>query len=200
MQSAVKEKTGGEDMFNYQDTDSTSKKNGLEKTIINLLLNMDGSTTCLLENLIGGEVAVHVHMQGVYLKEGLPLEATRYFEKENSFLYRIVSLYYKGEPISDNIVIVPEHALDMKLRQEIEKGKVPLGKLINKIEHQRKIISKGFIHSSEVQILFGSFELNNSFFPVKKYRVIKDKENWFYICEVFHYKTICKHFDKQLVE
>ena len=187
-------------MINRTDTQYTSVINGLEKAVTNILLNTDGSTTRLLENLTGGEVTVNVHMQGFFSKESLPPELTGYFKSGGSFLYRIVSLYCNGEPLSDNVVMAPENALNIKLRQDIENGKVPLGKLIDSTEHRRKLISAKVTHSSKVQDMFCSFILKDDFFPVKKYTIIKDDENWFYICEVFHYKNICKYFKKMVVE
>jgi chorismate-pyruvate lyase len=169
-------------------------KNWIEMKLTNILLNADGSTTRLLETLIGDKVTVNVHQQGFFPKDTLPLEPTRYFNSDGPYLYRIMSLYYRDEPISNNVVIAAKSALDGKLQQDLIKGRVPLGKLINGTENRRELISAQVAHSSAVQKLFYTFKLEDDVFPIKQYLIVKSGESWFYICEVFHYKTIYEYF------
>jgi chorismate-pyruvate lyase len=173
-------------------------KTGLEMVLIKIILDADGSTTRLLETLVGETVTVKLHQQDFFRKKNLPLETTRYFKSDGEFLYRLISLHYRNESLSDNVVITPKSGLDSMLRERLAEGQIPLGKLINETEHCRKLISANIIHSSEVQHQFYSIKLKSGFFPVKKYLIIKDGESWFYICEFFNYETIYKYFTKMI--
>ncbi len=172
---------------------------GLEKGIVNLLLKADGSTTQLLEMLVNDKLEVQIHQQDFVKAEQMPKEVACHFKNDNLFLYRIMSLNYNGETISENVVISPRSSLDAFLQKNLFDGQIPLGKLINQTEHKRVPISQGMVYSSDVQHLFATWKIKEGLYPSKEYFIVKEQDNWFYICELFHYKTIYKYFIKMIL-
>ncbi|MBC2581722.1 chorismate pyruvate-lyase family protein [Clostridium sp. DJ247] len=171
-------------------------KQAVETKLAKIILFNDGSTTRLLETLVGDKVVVDVHIQDLVSNNNLPKEGINYFKGDGPYLFRIASLYYNEEVLSNNVVIVPKNMLNLSLHKELKKGKIPLGKLINEIDYRRNLISGKTEDSTKLKSLFAPYELEHGIYPVKKYTINRNGECWFYICEVFHYKTILKYFIK----
>ncbi|URZ14568.1 chorismate pyruvate-lyase family protein [Clostridium felsineum] len=178
-------------MINYNEINI---ENVIESGLVDIILKNDGSTTRLLETLVGNTITVGVDSQNVISKGKLPEEVNDYFKRDTQYLFRVVSLYYNGEVLSNNVVVAEVNKLNYELNSQLEKGQIPLGKLISKTDHIRNNVCSKIFSSNELQSLFQNFKLEKNMYPVKQYTIDKEGECWFYVCEVFHYDTILKYF------
>ncbi|RUT29633.1 DUF98 domain-containing protein [Paenibacillus zeisoli] len=165
-----------------------------------ILLHSDGSTTKMLELIVGGEVTVEVHDQEwVFRRELLP-ELHFPIEDAGPFLRRVTSLYYQNEVISTNLVYGNPQVLSGALQEQLMKGKVPLGKLIKEMEYRRQILFAGYEELGPHSLNYHPFVFDRAEYPVKKYVMIREGKWWFYLTEVFHMSTILNYMVSDLKE
>lgn len=166
----------------------------IEKGLAALLLHADGSTTRLLEAMIGGNISLKIHRQGTVPLDQLSAGASSYFGDQGPFLQRIISLHYQDDVLSDNLVLASLRTMDPKLQAGLLEGKIPLGKLIDDMETKRVIIYGDYESADMLQSDIHPIRLTNDIYPVKKYLILHNRTCLFYICEVFHSQNIVKHF------
>lgn len=158
-----------------------------------ILLQSDGSTTKMLELIVGGEVTIKVHDQGwIFRSEMLP-DSFFPIEGPGPFIRRVTSLYFQNEVISTNLVFGNPEIISAELQEGLIQGTFPLGKLIKEMEYRRQILFAGYEESQQHLNL-----LPGEQYPTKKYLMIRDGQWWFYITEVFHMQTILTHMESDL--
>lgn len=162
--------------------------------LIDMLLRKDGSTTRMIESLVGSKIDVKVHYQQIISKDDIPQELKTYFPEKELFLHRITSLYYKETILSQNVVFADLKSLSNDLQKNLELGKLPVGKLINEIENRRKLLWFGRANTDSLSKLYAPENIISGEFPIKKYLIIRDGQTWFYICEIFQQQKILDFF------
>lgn len=162
--------------------------------LMHLLLQSDGSTTRMLEAMVGSDLTLNIHQQDIAAKENLPYELIRHFDADGPFLRRVISLCYQGEILSDNIVLACLKTIDPELQSGLIEGQIPLGKLISNVESRRSIIQSDYQRADQLNPYIYPIRLIDNIYPVKKYLILHNKKCWFYICEIFHSQTILKLF------
>ncbi|MEW9701692.1 chorismate pyruvate-lyase family protein [Paenibacillus sp. SI8] len=165
-----------------------------------ILLQSDGSTTKMLELIVGGEVTVKVHDQGWIFRNELPPAYHFPIEGAGPFIRRVTSLYYRDEVISTNLVFGNPEVISSKLQEQLQQGTIPLGKLIKEMEYRRQILFAGYEDFNKDHTVFHPAEFSETEYPLKKYVMIREGQWWFYITEVFHMHTIMKYMVSDLNE
>jgi chorismate-pyruvate lyase len=155
-----------------------------------VLLFSDGSTTHLLQNIIGHAVTVKVHDQAEIQRQDIPPAVAQFLPAEGSFLYRVSSLYSGQTTLSTNVVYASTHTLPEALYVQLSAGNAPLGSLISHFETRRDLLNATERCSCEIQPLFRHFTLSYAHYPVKEYNIVYQKKCWFYVCELFHLEHI----------
>lgn len=167
----------------------------LEERLAKLLIQMDGSTTRTITSFVGDTLAVDIKHQEIIQYKNMPRDIRAYFPEEGGpFLHRVSSLTYQGDCLSDNAVFADINFLPPELKEEINKGKTPLGLLIANTEYRRQFLEGARMNLEKLQYLFTPVDLPPGELLVKKYLVIKDQRCWFYICETFHLEKLLKYF------
>lgn len=104
--------------------------------IKNMLMINTGSTTVLLEAIIGQELGVKVLKQEKFL-------SNYNLEWEGDTVYRETVLFIGENNVSHNMVYINWEGLDSDIRDGLVKGERPLGKVIMDIDQKRKITYSG---------------------------------------------------------
>ncbi|MNB74840.1 hypothetical protein D3C81_141780 [compost metagenome] len=174
------------------------RKKTVGRRFEDILLQNDGSTTKMLELIIGGEVTIKVHDQDWIFRRELPLDFFFPIEGSGPFIRRVTSLYYQDEVISSNLVFGNPDAISADLQERLIQGTLPIGKLIKEIEYRRDILFADYQECDQIRSVYPPGLLPEDGYPIKKYLMIRDGQWWFYIMEVFHMKTILSHMESDL--
>lgn len=169
----------------------------IEQKLTNILLTTNSSTTKLLEAITGETVEINVLHQEITLKSELCSKYTEYIvqlESSDKYLKRIVSLVNNGKVLSDNIVIGSYENISDKVKVELIKGKIPLGKLIKNKETKRKLLWSGYLDKSFLNLHFDEQKFLLSRYPAKMYLIYIGEVSCFCLLEVFHIDEITKFF------
>lgn len=169
----------------------------IKEILMELILKIDGSTTLALETVIGAKVSLEMFYHDRVENAMIPKEVLQHFDGHGPFMKRQTALMYNGEKLSDNLVFCDLSCLPNNIAKELELGKIPIGKLINKLEHHRKIFFSGYKDSEDLpeHNLAANYFVNR--YPVKKYTIINQDKAWFYVSEIFYEDTILKHVDNR---
>jgi chorismate-pyruvate lyase len=155
-----------------------------------ILLCADGSTTRLLQSIVGQTMTVKVHHQTLIQHQDLPSTIATFFPCEGQFLYRISSLYSGQTLVSTNVVYTCIGALPETLQMQLSAGTIPLGTLISHAETRRDLLRATEQCFCNLQNLFEHFSIPPLFYPMKEYKIIQQEKCWFYVCELFHLEQI----------
>lgn len=154
--------------------------------IKNMLMINTGSTTVLLEAIIGQELSVKV------LKQKKSLLGSG-FKWNGDTICRETVLFIDEKDVSHNMVYINWEALDSDIRDELISGEKPLGKIIMDIDQQRKIIYSGTV-TPEIQ---NECNIDASCDDIiKKYEIWSGNVCLFIIYEVYYFDRL-KYFVEQ---
>lgn len=125
----------------------------------NMLMRNTGSTTVLLEAIIGCEVNVKVFRQ-----EKVDPNFTLKWKGET--VCRETALFIGEKDVSRNVVYINWEGLGNDIRDELILGKKPIGKIIMDTDHRRKILYSGnvahcnrFIHDNSCNDIEKQYEI-----------------------------------------
>lgn len=154
--------------------------------IKNMLMINTGSTTVLLEAIIGQELGVKVLKQEKFL-------SNYNLGWEGDTVYRETVLFIGENNVSHNMVYINWEGLDSDIRDGLIKGERPLGKVIMDIDQKRKITYCGHI-TPEMQ---REFNINASSDDiVKRYEIWSGDVCLFILYEVYYFEKL-KYFVEQ---
>lgn len=105
-----------------------------EEAILRFLISQDGSTTRLLESVVGGKITVHVLDQR--LVQELPRELDS-FLPGSSFLRRLTFLEARGHVLLDSLSYIAIEALPPSVIQELQEGNSPIGNMLSQLWTKR---------------------------------------------------------------
>lgn len=109
------------------------------RTVLQLLLAQDGSTTRLCESVTASAVAVHVFAQDVVsalpatLQDALP---------GASFIRRMSSLVANGEVLLDSLSFIALVDLSTDIQRDLEQGVMPIGHMLSRLWTRREFRSQ----------------------------------------------------------
>ncbi|HET9642341.1 MAG TPA: hypothetical protein VFP68_03050 [Burkholderiaceae bacterium] len=106
---------------------ATPQEIAYQRTILQLLLAQNGSTTRLCETIAGGPIDLHLISQRI--TEDVP-QAVRRLLPGTRFIERFTSLAGHGEVMMDNLSYIALEGLAPDLRRGLERGDVPIGHLL----------------------------------------------------------------------
>lgn len=171
-------------------------KKQLEENLAGILLHSDGSTTRMLEYYVKGKLDVDVFCNKTVSCKELPLDIRQYFD-DGDILQRKMSLRFKNDVISDNIVFARVDSLiENGILEKLYEGRIPLGKLINNSETRRELLWSGYEDLANIKALFYPMKISEEtgVYPVKKYLIIRNGQVWFYICELFRMNNVMNYY------
>src|SRR5579884_383425 len=151
----------------------------LARLVKHVLLFSDGSTTRLLQSLVGRSLDIKVHHQTVVEQQHLPPARAKFFPQEGPFLYRISSLYVGPTVLSTNLVYAHLRSLPETLQTQLSAGTYPLGSLISAFETRRDLLKSADACSCSLQPLFRGFTLTPQTYAMKEYNIIFQEKCWF---------------------
>lgn len=156
--------------------------------IQNMLMRNTGSTTVLLESIIGCEVSVKVlRQEKVYTNFTL--------KWEGDTVCRETALFIGEKDVSHNIVYINWEGLGNEIRDELILGKKPIGKIIMDTDHRRKILYSGnMAHSKHLNLDVFCDDI------MKQYEIWRENVCLFVINETYYLKNLkfCVNQRKQL--
>lgn len=117
----------------HSDSDSPAQA-ALARTVLQLLLHQDGSTTRLLEVLAGGAIAVHVLEQGLVRELPSQLEGSL---PGNTFLRRLTALEAGGRVLLDSVSYIAVERLPRAVVHGLEEGTRPIGHILARLWTRR---------------------------------------------------------------
>lgn len=148
--------------------------------IKNMLISNTGSTTVLLEAIVGHELNVKVLKQEKFL----PSPKLKW---KGDTVCRETVLFIGEKNVSHNIAYINWKELDINIRDGLIKGEKPLGKLIMDIDQQRKIeYSDDVVREirSECNIDVSCDDI------VKKYEIWNGNICLFILYEVYYFENL----------
>lgn len=148
--------------------------------IKNMLMSNTGSTTVLLEAIIGQELGVKVLKQE-------KSSSSYNLSWEGDTVCRETVLFIGENNVSHNVVYINWEGLDDDIRDELIKGERPLGKVIMDIDQKRKIVYSGVVTpeiQNECNIDASSDDI------VKKYEVWSGNVCLFILYEVYYLEKL----------
>ncbi len=110
---------------------------GRARSVLQLLLAQDGSTTRLCEAIAGGPVALHVIEQRVVHE--VP-DAVRAALPGAGFIERITCLAAHGQVMMDNLSYIALEGLPADVRHDLEAGAMPIGHLLARLWVRRAFL------------------------------------------------------------
>ncbi|MED1738598.1 chorismate pyruvate-lyase family protein [Bacillus swezeyi] len=159
------------------------EKSVLLKSLLNVLLNIDGSTTLALETMTKSKLNLHMISHTMLSEEQLPSRMKEVFTGKGPFMMRRTGLMIDKEMISENIVYYDLSLFSNEFLDDLNNGEFPIGKLIKSTEYRRDILFSGWITPD--QIKSHGFERRKKS-PLKIYKIVKNNLCWFYIYELFN--------------
>jgi len=110
------------------------------RSVLQLLLAQDGSTTRLCEAVARGPVSLHVLEQRVV--DAVPAEVSAALPG-SMFIERITCLAAHGQVMMDNLSYIALDGLPANLRRDIEDAKISIGHLLSRLWVRRAFIDVG---------------------------------------------------------
>lgn len=107
------------------------------RSVLQLLLAQDGSTTRLCETIAGGPVSLHVVEQQIV--DAVPAEV-RAALPGASFIERITCLAAHGQVMMDNLSYIALEGLPADVRRDLEGGAMPIGHLLSRLWVRRAFL------------------------------------------------------------
>lgn len=104
-------------------------------TLLHLLLHQDGSTTRLLQMLVGGPISVHVLDQGFV--DEVPDSLADVLSGKR-FLRRLISLEAGGYVLLDSISYIATDILPAPVVRDLEEGIRPIGSILADLWTRRR--------------------------------------------------------------
>ncbi|MEE1282506.1 MAG: hypothetical protein UHK60_09705 [Acutalibacteraceae bacterium] len=148
--------------------------------IKNMLMINTGSTTVLLEAIIGQELGVKVIEQGKSL-------SNYNLRWEGDTVCRETVLFIGETDVSHNMVYINWEGLDSDIRDGLVKGERPLGKVIMDIDQKRKITYSGPVTpeiQKECNIDASSDDI------IKRYEIWSGDVCLFILYEVYYFEKL----------
>jgi chorismate-pyruvate lyase len=107
-------------------------------SLLRVLLGQDGSTTRLCEVIAGARVELHLHSQSRV--ESVP-DSVLEFLGGDSWIERITSLHVAGRVMMDNLTWTRLDRIPAEFADDLERGELPVGRLLDRLFVQRQIVS-----------------------------------------------------------
>jgi chorismate-pyruvate lyase len=107
------------------------------RSVLQLLLAQDGSTTRLCEAIARGPVSLHVVEQEIV--NGVPAEV-RCTLPGASFIERITCLAAHGQVMMDNLSYIALEGLPADVRRDLEGAAMPIGHLLSRLWVRRAFL------------------------------------------------------------
>ena len=107
------------------------------RSVLQLLLAQDGSTTRLCETIARGPVSLHVVEQQVV--DAVPAEV-RAALPGSRFIERITCLAAHGQVMMDNLSYIALDGLPADVRRDLEAGVMPIGHLLSRMWVRRSFL------------------------------------------------------------
>jgi chorismate-pyruvate lyase len=107
------------------------------RSVLQLLLAQDGSTTRLCETIAGGPVSLHVMKQQIV--DAVPAQV-RAALPGASFIERITCLAAHGQVMMDTLSYIALEGLPADVRRDLEGGAMPIGHLLSRLWVRRAFL------------------------------------------------------------
>lgn len=153
----------------------------LWNTVKNMLMRNTGSTTVLLEAITEGSLMVKVVRQEQVLSNSVQ-------KWHGDTICRESVLSIEGIDVSHNIVFINWEELGSEVRDALQNGEEPIGKLIMNTDHRRKIIYSGNMNQTLRDECNINEPCNNN--VLKKYEIWKEDVCLFIIYEVYYMESL----------
>lgn len=154
----------------------------VSEQLLQLLLHNGGSTTAVVEGLVGRRVDLRLRYQAIRRPdddERVPMPS------RDGLLWRLSTLELAGEALSDNVVWADLTVLPDEFARALFVGRTPIGRILARYEHRREPISAGFVEAADLEARFAPAELPAGRLAMKEYRIWLRGVPALYLCEVF---------------
>ncbi|HSV36068.1 MAG TPA: hypothetical protein VLI46_10960 [Ramlibacter sp.] len=108
------------------------------RSVLQLLLAQDGSTTRLCETIAKGPIALHVVEQRIV--DEVPAEVRGALAGAR-FMERITCLAAHGQVMMDNLSYIALDGLQADVRRDLESGVMPIGHLLSRMWVRRSFLT-----------------------------------------------------------
>lgn len=164
----------------------------IDNKLSNILFHNTGSTTAILEAIVGMQVQVEILEEKTYQNKILSSQ----FSWGDSLILRVTKLKTKSKDLSYNLVVYDLQKLDV-FHENFSYLNYPIGRVLENIDYRRIIRNVGWKNPRSFSQIYKFEEvLCEKKYPVKEYHYVHNSRVLFYIFEIYNIEVLSELFKK----